>query len=81
MVEVGPVLTARAAYWYREELRIIGREVMAGANLAIEKWENKKSNQKAKERDEEEKRKWDVDTTKSSRSPNVRPYYRSSVGI
>lgn len=33
------LLTAGAVYWYRNELRIIGRGVLAGAKLAIERCE------------------------------------------
>jgi hypothetical protein len=36
-----------AVYWYRNELRIIGRGVMAGANLAVERWETNKTAKKS----------------------------------
>jgi hypothetical protein len=41
------LFTAVAVYWYRNELRIIGRGVMAGANLAIERWETNKAAKKS----------------------------------
>ena len=37
------VLAAGAVWYYRNELRIIGRGILAGANLAISRWEANKT--------------------------------------
>jgi len=51
------LVLAGTVYLYRNELRIIGRGVLAGANLAIERWEQRQQQKdgdvKGKEVEEE----------------------------
>lgn len=42
------ILVAGAAYWYRNEIKIVARGVIAGAYLAISKWEEQHASKAAK---------------------------------
>jgi hypothetical protein len=65
------LVTAGMAYWYMNELRIIGRGIMAGANLAIERWE--------KTREEKEKEK--NERSKSVEWPPVHTNANNNIGV
>jgi hypothetical protein len=64
------VLVAGATYWYRNELQILARGIMAGANLAIKQWEDNNALEAAKQSSREfymnHKTKWESRSTQTS---------------
>jgi hypothetical protein len=67
------LVTAGTAYWYRNELRIIGRGIMAGANLAIERWEKK--------REGKEKEKEIIERSESVGWPPAHTNANNNIGV
>lgn len=62
---------AKAVYLYRNELRIIGRGVLAGANLAVERWEQRQCQQDGDEKGKEveEEKEQEKEEEKTSVAP------------
>jgi hypothetical protein len=65
------LVTAGTAYWYRNELRIIGRGIMAGANLAIERWEKKREEKEMEKNERPESVRGPPAHTKDSNNTGV----------
>jgi hypothetical protein len=68
-------LVAGAAYWYRNELFILARAILAGANLAIERWEEQTSLNASKQASlkfyKNNKTNWKSESTQTSTASQV----------